>query len=105
MAIVISRVTGLALACCALAACSDQSKIEAEILESRPKAEFSDFRSITPNEYADALDEWMKPIAGAKWRPTGRETVAKPQFKGAEFYSVQTRSIAVISAYWPARTS
>ena len=91
MAVGVSRLTGLALACCALTSCSDRSAIESDLLESRPHAELSDFKSITPMEYADALDEWMKPIAGSKWRPTGRETVAKPQFKAAKYYSVQTQ--------------
>lgn len=88
----VSRLPSLVLACCALAACSDQSKIESEIRENWPKAEFTEFKSIAPNEYADAMDEWMKPFAGSKWRPTGRETVARPQFKDAKFYSIQQQT-------------
>ena len=85
------RFIGLALVACTLGACSDESKIESEIHRTQPKAEFSNFKSISPEEYADAMDEWMKPIAGSSWRPLAREAVAGPQFAGAKFFSVEAQ--------------
>ena len=85
------RLMGLVLVVCALGACSDRSKVEAEINSAKGDFEFSDFKAIPREEYADAMDEWNKPFLGPRWRPVGRETVAKPQFADAKYYSIQAQ--------------
>ena len=71
---------------CLLGAC-DESKVKASF--NHKNATLSDFKAISREEYAAALSDYDRPMAGDRWRPeTATETLAQPQFRDAKFYSI-----------------
>ena len=77
----------LAVSACALLGACDEYKVKSSF--NHKNATLSDFKSISRDEYAAALSEYDRPMAGSRWRSeAAQETLAQPQFADATFYSI-----------------